>query len=269
LCPEMTEALHNEMPRENGALLSIEQVTKSFRGLHALFDVCFQVRSEQVKGLIGPNGSGKTTLFNVISGLLKATWGGILFRGEDISGLDPWDITRRGISRTFQLVRMFGHMTVLENVLVGCHKWRRTGIVGASLRLGKVQKEEKLCRERALECLAFVGMESRANQDATSLPLGEQRLVEIARALVAAPSLLLLDEPVGGLSVTEAEKLHETISLINRRGITVLLVEHDMHFVQGICSEVVVLNHGVKIAEGTFSEIKDNAQVVQAYLGGE
>ena len=251
----------------NHALLTIERATKRFGGLQALSEISFDVSASRIKGLIGPNGSGKTTLFNIICGFYKATSGRICFRGEDITHLNSYDIACKGISRTFQLVRLFGNMTVLENVVVGCHRLRQTGIVGASLHLSSARKEEKVCQDRALEVLALLGLESKAYQSPASLPLGEQKLVEIARAVAAEPILLLLDEPAGGLSVSEVDKLLEAVVAINGRGIAILVVEHDMRFVQGICHDVVALDHGCKIAEGIFSEIREDPRVIEAYFG--
>lgn len=250
-------------------LLEIDSVVKSFGGLTALADVSFSVRRGQIKSVIGPNGAGKTTLYNVVTGVLSLSEGVIRFCGERIDGLKPHVISRKGIARTFQSVELFENMSVIENVMLGRHVRTETGIIGGAFRLPKCRKEEQAIHERSLELLEFVGLRERAHEESAGLPFGLQRYLEIARALATDPQLLLLDEPASGLDHSEALTLADLILKICDRGITVLLVEHNMDVAMEISNEIVVLNYGRKIAEGTPREIQDNSDVISAYLGDE
>jgi branched-chain amino acid transport system ATP-binding protein len=250
-------------------LLEARGLYKSFGGVVAVNDVHLDVRAGEILVLIGPNGAGKTTIFNLLSGTHRADKGEIRFNGELIGAMRPSQIAARGLARTFQNLQIFDHMTVLENVLVGRHLHGRAGFLAAALRWpGTAAEESRLC-ERALACLELVGLAGRAGDQAAALPFGQQRLVEIARALAVQPTLLLLDEPAAGLTRVEAEALDALICRIRGDGITVLLVEHDMNLVMGIADRLIVLNYGMKIAEGTPAEIQSNQAVIQAYLGAE
>jgi branched-chain amino acid transport system ATP-binding protein len=221
-----------------------------------------------IQAIIGPNGAGKTTLFHCISGVIEPSSGSILFRGVDIGGLLPHQIARRGISRTFQHVALFKSMTVLENVLLGRHSRTRSGFLASGLRLPGMRREERRIQEHGETCLEFVGLADQALLPAGALPLGKQRIIEIARALATEPQLLLLDEPAGGLNMRETEDLGALIQRISHSGITVVLVEHDMNLVMDISERVLVLHYGEKLASGTPREIKDHPAVIEAYLGG-
>jgi branched-chain amino acid transport system ATP-binding protein len=249
--------------------LSLEGLEKTFGGLRALGGLDLSVREGLIKSVIGPNGAGKTTLFHLITGILLPTKGQVYFCGRRLDGLKPHEIAGLGISRTFQNVELFAHMTALENVMLGRHRRLRAGIFQAGLRLAGMRREERECRERAIEELRFMGLAEKAALDALSLPLGEQKLLEIARALATEPKLLLLDEPAAGLNPRDTAQLSETILRIRERGITILLVEHDMNLVMEISDVVSVLNYGRKIAEGPPREIQRNPEVIAAYLGEE
>ena len=248
-------------------MLELKNIGISFGGLQAVKRVSFQVRPGQIKALIGPNGAGKTTLFNLITGMLKPDHGLILFQNRRIQGLPPFRIADRGISRTFQIVQLFSHMTVLENVMVGRHVRTSAGLLSAALCLPSGRREEVAIRDRSGHWLEFVGLTSRADDYAGNLPLGHQRLLEIARALATEPKLLLLDEPAAGLDMTETEKLKELIFAIQVQGISVLLVEHDMSLTMEVADDIVVLDHGDLLAEGTPREIQRHPEVIAAYLG--
>jgi len=253
----------------SGEILVISGLEKSFGGLRAISDLDLAVQPGKIQAVIGPNGAGKTTLFNLIAGLFPPTRGDFHFAGKKLNGRKPHEIARMGVSRTFQNVELFARMTALENVMLGRHGRLRAGIFQAGLRLSGMRREERECRERAFEELGFMGLAEKAALDALSLPLGEQKLLEIARALATEPKLLLLDEPAAGLNPRDTARLSETILRIRERGITILLVEHDMNLVMEISDVVSVLNCGRKIAEGPPREIQRNPEVIAAYLGEE
>jgi len=250
-----------------GKILEIKNVAKSFGGLQALSNVSFSVDKGQVKSLIGPNGAGKTTLFNIVTGFESITSGAVVFSGERIDGLKPYVIARKGIARTFQNVELFGNMTVIENIMMGCHVRTEAGLLGGAFRLPSARREAQAILHNSLELLDFVNLNDRAHEDSTGLPFGLQRYLEIARALATEPKLLLLDEPASGLDPTESQALGELILRIRDRGVTVVLVEHNMDVAMEISDEIVVLNYGANIAEGTPRQIQSNPDVVAAYLG--
>ncbi len=251
-------------------LLSVRGVTKRFGGLTAVDDVSFDVAPGTIKALIGPNGAGKTTLFNLISGVMPPDAGEIRFGGAPVQGLAPHAIAARGMSRTFQHIRLFPKMTVHENVMMGRHVHSRAGFLAGMLNLPYTWKEERRIREKSLEILGRLGLSGRAAEEATSLPYGQQRVVELGRALACEPRLLLLDEPAAGLNIRETVemgRLIRTIRAIRDMGVTVLLVEHDMSLVMNISDEVVVLSYGQKIAEDRPLAIQKNPEVIRVYLG--
>jgi branched-chain amino acid transport system ATP-binding protein len=248
-------------------ILEIRGLTRIFEGLVAVNEVSFGVEKNTIKALIGPNGAGKTTVFNMVTGLLAPSRGTITFKGKEMNPYPPHIRAGFGISRTFQIIRPFAEMSVLENVMVGCHRQTSTGFLAASLRLPLFRHDEYRAHEKALQELKFVGLEKKAYQMAGSLPMGEQRLMEIARALASDPELALFDEPAAGLNERETGQLAEDIIKIKERGITVLLVEHDMRMVMRVSDEIVVISYGTMIAQGTPSEIRSNPEVIAAYLG--
>ena len=250
-------------------MLSLSQVSKRFGGLTVLQDVSFEVPAGSVFGLIGPNGAGKTTVFNLITGLLAPSGGGIELAGRSLLGLKPHQITRRGLARTFQNIRIFKDMTLLENVIVGMHAQLDYSVPGWLFALPGFRARESQAREKALELLSWVGLSAKASDVADNLSYGDQRKLELARALATEPKLLLLDEPVAGMNTAEKVELMAQIAQIAKRGYTIFMIEHDMRFVMGLCDRIAVLNFGRIIAEGSPDEIKRNPDVIEAYLGRE
>jgi branched-chain amino acid transport system ATP-binding protein len=250
-------------------ILEVRDLDKSFGGLHAVNSVSFSQDEGSIKAVIGPNGAGKTTIFNLIAGSLEASSGEVLFAGEDISSLKPHMIARKGISRTFQGIKLSRHMTVLENVMIGVHVRSRAGFLSGMLNLPGTWKEEKFIRDEALASIEELGIADHRDKKTGSLSFGTQRSVELARAMASKPRLLLLDEPASGLNVRETKELAGRITRIREKGISILLVEHDMSLVMDICDDIVVLNFGSKIAEGKPREIQANREVVDIYLGEE
>jgi len=261
---------HREASVATGeSLLVLDAVTLRFGGLTALDDVSFDVRRGEILGLIGPNGAGKTTCFNVMTGVYRPTSGKVVFDGRVIKRQAKHTITRMGIARTFQNIRLFGEMTALENVVVGTDARHHTSVPGALGRTRRHFHEERSAVDRAMALLRFVGIADRSAEKARNLPYGYQRRLEIARALATEPKLLCLDEPAAGFNPAEKDELVELIKQIRGEGYTVLLIEHDMRLVMGVCDRIVVLEFGHKIAEGSPEEIRNDKAVVAAYLGGE
>ena len=254
-----------EPARDENAMLIAEGVSKNFGGIKALNCVCLRVLRGSVTGVIGPNGAGKTTFFNILSGFYAPSEGRVLLDDRDITGLRAYQISRRGVSRTFQVIRLFPFMTVLENVLVGQNRNVPHGLASLfhSLRSGK---EAKL-KEKAMELLDFVGLVDRCDALACELSYGSQRRLELARAVASDPALLLLDEVTSGMTYQESMDIVERVRILQNKGCTILVIEHDMNFIRKICDQVAVLNFGCKITEGTPLQVQRNPEVVEAYLG--
>ena len=249
--------------------LKLTSLSRHFGGLKVLQDVNLEIPQGGIFGLIGPNGAGKTTVFNLITGLLPPTGGRIEFNGQNLAGLQPHEITRLGIGRTFQNIRIFKDMSLLENVMVGLHGQLHYGALGLLASSGLFRSEERRARERAHELLSWVRLDHKAKDKADNLSYGEQRKLELARALATNPKLLLLDEPVAGMNSTEKDELMGEIRNISERGYTIFMIEHDMRFVMGLCADIAVLNFGRIIARGNPEAIRNDPQVIEAYLGRE
>jgi len=252
------------------ALLEINKLTKEFGGLKAVSNFNIEINKGELVGLIGPNGAGKTTAFNLMTGVYEPTSGQIDFDGKSLLGLKPYQVTQRGIARTFQNIRLFSDLSVLDNVKLAYHFHVKYGLLEAVLRVGRYYPEEDAIEQKAMECLKLFKLDDRRDETARNLPYGEQRRLEIARALAAQPQLLLLDEPAAGMNPQETHELMRMIRWIrDELKLTILLIEHDMSLVMGVCERIYVLDYGSIIAEGTPAEIRGNPCVIEAYLGEE
>ena len=250
-------------------MLRVENLKKSFGGIMAIVGVNFNVEEGSITSIIGPNGAGKTTLINLITGIYKCDNGKVFFKNKNITNLPSHKIVKHKIIRTFQNLQVFANMTVLENVMVGMHSVTKYEFINCILKLPMVKAQDKIIKEKSFELLKFVGLEQKAEYKASSLPYGEQKKLELARALAANPQLLLLDEPVAGLNLSEAQEVAELLlKLKNEFNITIVLIEHNMNIVMDLSQKIIVLHYGEKIAEGTPQEIQNNPMVIKAYLGG-
>jgi ABC-type branched-subunit amino acid transport system ATPase component len=251
----------------SASIIDVQNLTKRFGGVTALDNVSLSIQPGHISGLIGPNGAGKSTLFNVLTGVLSSNGGEIQFDGRSMHGVPPHARVRLGMVRTFQKIHPFYGMTVLESVMVGCHTKSRAGLLAAMLRPGWVREEERRIRDTARSALAFVGLETQARTLADALPIGHQRMLQLACALVAEPKVLLLDEPASGLNASETARLAGLLLAVREQGKTLVLVEHDMGLVMKICDQITVLSFGRKLAGGTPQEVRRNPEVIKAYLG--
>ncbi|MFN8943695.1 MAG: ABC transporter ATP-binding protein [Pseudobdellovibrionaceae bacterium] len=249
-------------------LLEVENITMQFGGLKAVDQLNLHIPKDSLTGLIGPNGAGKTTAFNVMTGVYHPTAGKVLYKGQNIVGLKPFEISRLGITRTFQNIRLFKNLTVLDNLLIASIQHIKYNLFDEIFLTKKLREQEKASLSKCMDVLEFFNLAHKANDEASSLPYGEQRKLEIARAISTEPELIFLDEPAAGMNPSETANLMELISLIRKKySVTILLIEHDMKLVMGICEKIYVLDHGVKIAEGTTKEIQNSKAVIEAYLG--
>ena len=248
-------------------MLEVSGISQIFGGVIALDHVSFSISQGDITGVIGPNGAGKTTLFNIITGIYTQSAGKVLLEGTDVSGLAPEQLAQRGLVRTFQNIELFSGMTVRENVMVGMHTKSSSGLLACAFKMPWSIAEERRIHERSMECLEFTGITDLADVTAGNLPFGKGRLLEVSRALALEPRIILMDEPAAGLNSQETLEFSHLIQRIRKKGITVVLVEHDMELIMDICDRIVVLNLGKKLAEGTSQEIQDNPEVVAAYLG--
>jgi branched-chain amino acid transport system ATP-binding protein len=259
----------SERKTEVDAMLEVVELCKSFGGIMALMNVSFQADPASLTAIIGPNGAGKTTLLNIISGVYLGSGGEVLFDGRKITGMPPHQVATLGITRTFQNLQVFDHMTALENVMVGFHSCTSSGFVACLARSRKVRREEKEVRQRAAQMLKWVHLAGRENQPGAALSYGDQKRLELARALISRPKMILLDEPVSGLNLSETADMAKLILKIRESGVTILLVEHDMNFVMQISDRIIVLNYGQKLAQGTPRDIQNDDRVIAAYLGDD
>ncbi len=262
----MAEKIFDAEGRE--IILKTDHLCIQFGGLKAVNDVNLEIKKGELYGLIGPNGAGKTTVFNILTGVYKPTSGRVFLCGEDITGKTPIEVNKKGIARTFQNIRLFGNLTVLENVMVGLSNQVKCSVFESIFRLPRHKKSEAEMKDRAMELLKIFGLDAYADYLAANLPYGKQRKLEIARAMATNPTLLLLDEPAAGMNPNETQELMDDITYIRKNmGITILLIEHDMRLVSGICEKLTVLNFGTELAKGDTDEVLNNAEVITAYIG--
>lgn len=251
------------------SVLEVIGVSQQFGGLKALSDINMHIEKGEIVGIIGPNGAGKTTLFNVVTGIYNPTSGQVKMDGKDITGLKPYIIARHGFARTFQNIRLFPKLSVMDNVILGMHGHTKSNVIDAIFRTPRKKKEDIACEKKAEEILKMMDLYEDRYELATSLPYGRQRRLEIARALATDPKLLLLDEPAAGMNEQETEDLRNTVKMLQEQGHTILLIEHDMKFVMNVCERLYVLNYGELLAEGTPETVRNNPAVIEAYLGKE